>query len=95
MEEPHTEHLAPMKHILRYIARTINLGLWYAKKGECPVLIGYSDNDFIGDVNSRRSTSGVMFFLNDSLVSWQSTKQRVVALSSCEVESIAAATAGC
>jgi hypothetical protein len=51
------------------------LGLWYArKKEESPVLIEYSDNDLAGDVDSRRSTYGVMFFLNDSSVSWQSTK---------------------
>jgi hypothetical protein len=46
-------------------------------------------------LTSRKSTSGVLFFLEKSPVSWQSTKQRVVALSSCEAEYIAAATAAC
>ena len=58
-------------------------------------MLGYSDSDLAGDLDSRKSTSGVLFFLGRSPVSWQSTKQRVVALSSCEAEYIAAATAAC
>ncbi|KAJ1274877.1 hypothetical protein BS78_05G093200, partial [Paspalum vaginatum] len=42
-----------------------------------------------GDLDSRKSTSGVLFFLGDSPISWQSSKQKVVALSSCEAEYIA------
>lgn len=45
--------------------------------------------------DSRNSTVGILFFLGDSAVSWQSTKQKVVALPSCEAECIAAATASC
>jgi hypothetical protein len=48
-----------------------------------------------GDVNDRKSTSGQIFFLAGGPIAWQSTKQRVVALSSCEVEYIAAAGAAC
>jgi hypothetical protein len=48
-----------------------------------------------GDVDSRKSTSGVIFFLGERAISWKSVKQKVVALSSCEAEYIAAATASC
>jgi hypothetical protein len=65
------------------------------KKGDRAELTGYSDSDLVGDLDSRKSTSGVLFFLGKSPVSWQSTKQRVVALSSCEAEYIAAATTAC
>ena len=51
--------------------------------------------DHAGDVDSRKSTSGVLFFLGDSPVSWQSLKQKVVATSSCKAEYIAVATAAC
>jgi hypothetical protein len=96
MEEPHEDHLAAIKHILRYIAGTRDWGLKFArKKGDQPVLLGYSDSDLAGDVDSRKSTSGVIFFLEESPISWQSTKQKVVALSSCEADYIAAATAAC
>jgi hypothetical protein len=48
-----------------------------------------------GDIDTRKSTTGVFFFLGDNPVSWQSQKQKVVALSSCEAEYIAATTAAC
>jgi hypothetical protein len=96
MEEPHEDHLATMKHILRYNAGTIDYGVFYPRrKGGRAELHGYSDSDLVGDLDSMKSTSGVLFFLGRSPISWQSTKQRVVALSSCEAEYIAAATAAC
>jgi hypothetical protein len=56
-------------------------------------LVGYSDSDLAGDIDTRKSTSGTLFFLGNCLISWQSIKQRVVALSSCEAEYVAATTA--
>jgi hypothetical protein len=58
-------------------------------------LIGYSDSDLARDVDTRKSTSGVMYFLDNNVVSWQSQKKRVVVLSSCEAEYIIAATTSC
>jgi hypothetical protein len=55
--------------------------------------VGYCDSDLAGDIDTRKSTTYALFFLDKSLVSWQSLKQRVVALSSCEAEYIAATTA--
>lgn len=52
----------------------------------------YSDSDLACDVDDRKSTTGVAFFLGTSMVSWLSQKQEVVALSSCEAEYIATAT---
>jgi hypothetical protein len=96
MEEPHEEHLTAVKHILRFIAGTRDWGLFYPKRnGGKAKLMGFSDSDLAGDQDDRKSTSGVLFFLGDSPISWQSTKQKVVALSSCEAEYIAAATAAC
>lgn len=53
-------------------------------------LVGCSDNDLAGDINTRKSTSGTMFFLGSSLVSWQSLKHRVMAMSSYEAVYVAA-----
>jgi hypothetical protein len=55
--------------------------------------VGYCDSDLTGDIDTRKSTTGALFFLGKSLVSWQPLKQRVVALSSCEAEYITATTA--
>ena len=54
---------------------------------------GYSDSDMASDVDDHKSTRGMIYFLSGSAICWQSTKQKVVVLSSCEAEYIAASTA--
>jgi hypothetical protein len=98
MEAPREEHLAAVKRVLRYVAGTVHWGLHYCpgrRTEGVPKLVGYSDSDLAGDVNDRKSTSGLIFFLAGGPVAWQSAKQKVVALSSCEAEYIAAAGAAC
>ncbi|WVZ59946.1 hypothetical protein U9M48_010027 [Paspalum notatum var. saurae] len=93
MQRPTTEHQQAVKRIIRYVAGTLDHGLYYPR---CPGeahLVGYSDSDHDGDIDTSKSTSGILFFLGKCLVSWQSVKQQVVALSSCEAEYIAASTA--
>lgn len=81
-----------VKRILRYVAGTSYYGLRYRWKTGKTWLIGYIDSDLAGDIDTRKSRSGTMFFLGSSLMSWQSLKQRVVALS-CEAEYVAATSA--
>jgi hypothetical protein len=93
MQRPTTEHQQAMKRIIRYVAGIIDHGLYYPR---CPGeahLVGYSDSDHAGDIDTSKSTSGVLFFFGKCLVSWQSVKQQVVTLSSCEAEYIVASTA--
>jgi hypothetical protein len=82
-----------VKKILRYIAGTLQYGLRYGRRTGTTRLVGYCNSDLAGDIDTRKSTTGALFFLDKRLVSWQSLKQRVVALSSCEAEYIAATTA--
>lgn len=93
MERPTEEHMTAVKRILRYVTGTIHYGLFYGREDGEAQLLGYSDSDHAGDIDTRKSTSGTLFFLGNNLVSWQSLKQRVVALSSCEAEYVAATTA--
>jgi len=96
MEDPRGSHWSAVKHILRYIAGTVNYGCTYRKQGTTESnLTGFSDSDLTGDVDDRKSTSGSVFMLGSSLVTWASQKQRVVALSSCEAEYRASANAAC
>ena len=98
MEVLWQEHLAAVKRVLRYVEGTVHWGVHYhlgEKKGAVPRLLGYSDSDLAGDVNDRKSTSGLIFFLAGGPIAWQSAKQKVVALSSCEAEYITAAGATC
>ena len=60
------------------------------KEKECT---GYSDADWAGDVNDRKSTSGYVFKLSGAAISWRSKKQSCVALSTAEAEYIALASA--
>jgi hypothetical protein len=63
------------------------------KAGEL-LLLGYSDSDHRGDIEDSKSTSGILFYLGESLITWQSQKQKLVAHSSCEVEYMASSAAG-
>lgn len=58
-------------------------------------LVGYCDSDLDGDIDTSKSTRGVAYFLGKSMISWQSQKQKVVALSTCEAEYMAASVAAC
>jgi hypothetical protein len=95
MEAPTSEHLAAVKHLLWYVAVTLSYDIVYGRGRGAPNLLGFSDADLAGDVDDRKSTAGMIFFLGRSPVSWQSRKQRVVAASSCESEYIAASTTVC
>lgn len=96
MEGPNKEHWTAIKRIVRYIAGTLNYGIKLKKGGNCELsLLGYTDSDCSGDLVHRKSTSGILFFLGSNPVTWSSQKQKVVALSSCEAEYIAAALGVC
>ncbi|XP_062200145.1 secreted RxLR effector protein 161-like [Phragmites australis] len=95
MEEPTIEYLNTVKHLFRYIAGTRNYGCCYLKCDREVRLIGYNNSDMAGDVDDRKSTTGTLFLLGDSPILWQSQKQRIVALSSCEAKYVAAATIAC
>jgi hypothetical protein len=67
LEEPQEDQLAAVKKILRYVAGTCNWGLWFGRKKENQSLLtGFSDADFAGDVDVRKSTTWVIFFLTNN-----------------------------
>ena len=64
MAEPREDHLAAVKHLLRYVAGTRDYGLVYPRRSRGELeLIGFSDSDMAGDVDGRQSTTGMLFFL--------------------------------
>ena len=75
LEEPQKDHSAAVKQILHYVGGTKGWGLRYGKNKEQAQLNGFSDSDFAGDVDAQRSTTGVIFFLGNSPITWQSTKK--------------------
>ena len=70
---PRECHLTAIKHILRYLKFTPNIGLWYPKGAHFD-LVGYSNSDYAGYKVDRKSTSSGCQFLGSSLVSWSSKK---------------------
>ncbi|XP_047163693.1 uncharacterized mitochondrial protein AtMg00810-like [Vigna umbellata] len=97
MQNPRVSHLNAVKRILRYLKGTIEYGILLPKHGSGGEVrvIAYSDSDWCGDKGDRKSTAGYVFFFDGAPISWSSTKEPVVALSSCEAEYIAACEATC
>jgi hypothetical protein len=85
---PSTSHWAMVKRVLRYVKGTKKLGLLYTASGSA-TLVGYTDADYAGDVDDRKSTSGYVFLKSGAAVSWKSKKQTVVAQSTAEAEYVA------
>jgi hypothetical protein len=92
---PSEHHWLAVTTIFRYISGTRSYGLYYPSyssptPGPGAALRCYTDADWAGDRNDRRSTSGFACFLGNSLVSFCSKKQLSVALSTMEAEYLAA-----
>ncbi|GAA0149902.1 transmembrane signal receptor [Lithospermum erythrorhizon] len=90
--DPKEIHLNLVKRIIKYVHGTLNYGLLYSFDTN-KALVGYSDADWAGNTEDRKSTSGGCFFLENNLVSWFSRKQNSVSLSTAEAEYIAAGSA--
>ncbi|XP_042965972.1 uncharacterized mitochondrial protein AtMg00810-like [Carya illinoinensis] len=85
MHSPKVPHWSAIKCILRYLKATINHGLFFSSNSSLTLQV-YSDADWEGCPDDRRSTSGTCIFLGKHLISWSSKKQQTVARSSTEVE---------
>ena len=85
-----TTHHGATKRALHYTKSTVDHGITYGgqelKQGQGPTLRGYSDSDWAGDPDTRRSTNGYVFMLNGGAISWKCNRQSTVALSSTEAE---------
>jgi len=92
MHDPREPHLAALKRILRYIRGTLHLGLLLRPSSSADLVV-YSDADWAGCPDTRKSTSGYVVFLGDNLISWSSKRQNTVSRSSAEAEYRAVANA--
>jgi hypothetical protein len=71
MQRPTTEHQQAVKRIIRYVAGTLDHGLYYPRCPGDAHLVGYNDIDHTGDIDTSKSTStsGILFFFGKCLVS--------------------------
>lgn len=88
---PSDMHWKAAKRVLRYIAGTLDRGITY-QRGQVEVE-AYTDADYAGELDSRKSTSGAVVLMRGGPVVWKSKLQTVVAASTCEAEYVAAAAA--
>ena len=85
MHDPWVPHYNHVKRILRYLKGTLNHGL-HLNNSSPNSLTAYSDADWAGCPDTRRSTSGFCVFLGNNLISWSSKRQVTVSRSSAEAE---------
>jgi hypothetical protein len=71
--------------VLRYVKGTLDFGILYSRSKDLR-LCGYTDSDWAGFVDDKKSTSRYVFSLGTGAVTWTSKKKHAVALSSTEVE---------
>ena len=90
--KPTKQHWTAVKRILRYLKGTSNFGLIY-REDTPRGITGYADADWAGDVGDRKSTSGYVFLMGSAAISWKSSKQTCVALSTAEAEYVALSAA--
>jgi len=82
------EHWAAINRFLRYVKGSMDKGLVFDKSSSC-VLQGFSDADWAGLEEKRRSTTGFTFIFGGAAVSWGSKLQKTVGLSTMEAENMA------
>ena len=88
---PCSRHLMAAKRVLRYLSGTLDLGITYRPPSAEPEV--FSDANWAGDEDTRKSTTGCIVMLNGSGIIWMSRRQVTVALSTMESEYMALAEA--
>ena len=93
MANPGKTHWEAVKYIFRYLRGTPDHGLVFGGRDRDFSLVGFCDSDYAGDRDRRKSTSGYVFTIGGTAISWRARLQTIVALSTTEAELIAAVEA--
>lgn len=83
-KNPGDDHWSALERVMRYLKGTMGYGIHYT--GYPKVLEGYSDSNWISDVDELKATSGYVFTLGGGAVSWKSCKQTILTRSTMEAE---------
>lgn len=93
MEAPRRAHWNAAKRVLCYLKGTASLGLKFSGSNDDEELVSYSDSDHAADIDSRKSVSGYFVKFYGAPITWKSSKQDIVAVSTTEAEFISASLA--
>ena len=88
LSNPRMDHWKAAKRVMRYLKRIKDHMLTYRRSDHLEI-IGYSDSNFTGCQDSRKSTSGYIYMLASGAISWRSAKQSLIASSTMAAEFIA------
>ncbi|GAU22432.1 hypothetical protein TSUD_123190 [Trifolium subterraneum] len=94
LHKPSVNHYHAACRVIRYLKHNPGRGLLFPRKSDIQ-LLSFSDSDWAGCLDTRKSTSGYCFFLGSSLISWKAKKQTTVSRSSSEAEYRALSSATC
>ena len=92
--KPRQVHLIVSRHVMRYLKGMIDFWPYYYRDHDY-ILYGYTDLDWARSVADRNITSSGCYCLGSTMISWFSKKHSSVALSTAEVEYIAACSTSC
>ena len=85
MQTPRESHWKAAKIVLNYVRGTVQFGIHYNAEAS-PLLVGFTDSDWAGDLDDRKFTAGYVFTLGSGPITWVCKKQSAISLSSAEVE---------
>ncbi|MBW0548996.1 hypothetical protein O181_088711 [Austropuccinia psidii MF-1] len=87
---PNNKHWVALKHLLRYLKRTLSLSLCFSQhcSSDLRGLVGWADSDYANDRIDRKSITGNIITYCGNPISWLSKKQSIVAKSTTEAEFI-------
>ncbi|GAU31242.1 hypothetical protein TSUD_149280 [Trifolium subterraneum] len=94
LHKPSINHYNAASRVIRYLKHNPGRGIFLPRNSDMQ-LLGFSDSDWAGCLDTRKSTSGYCFFLGSSLISWKAKKQTTVSRSSSEAEYRALSSATC
>jgi hypothetical protein len=93
LNAPTLTHMKAARKLLTYLYHTHDRGITYGLAQDL-TCVGWSDSDYAGDLDTRKSQTGWVFMLNGGAISWCSRQQNCVALSTPEAEYMAVSDAG-
>ena len=92
--KPRWVRLISVKHVMRYLKGTIDLGLYYGGDHDYN-LHGYTDSDWVGSATDRKITSSGCYCLGSTMISWFSKKLSSISLSTAKADYTASFSACC
>src|ERR1044072_1830633 len=91
MSKSGKQHWEAVKWIMRYLMGTSDRGIMFSREQSVPLVVGFVDSNYAGDLDDRMSTLGYVFTLVGGPIYWKSSVQSIVVMSTTKAEYMAVA----